>query len=191
MALQAFGRHRFLSTKKISPGGHWINITRLACKKVDADFMRAAEAYACLSVTLADGFISCWDEKYRSNVIRPETYINQYIDQSWVPLIQTPPFPEYTSGHSVISTASAVMLTKLFGENFHYADSTEVEFGLPVRQFKSFKQAAEEAAISRLYGGIHYRPSIVNGVLEGKEIGQFITKKLRQKKEAMDSVKEP
>ncbi len=83
------------------------------------------------------------------------------------------------------------MLTKLFGENFHYADSTEVEFGLPVRQFKSFKQAAEEAAISRLYGGIHYRPSIVNGVLEGKEIGQFITKKLRQKKEAMASVKEP
>ncbi len=183
--------HVMYATKKISPGGHWINITRLACKKVDADFMRAAEAYACLSVTLADGFISCWDEKYRSNVIRPETYINQYIDQSWVPLIQTPPFPEYTSGHSVISTASAVMLTKLFGENFHYADSTEVEFGLPVRQFKSFKQAAEEAAISRLYGGIHYRPSIVNGVLEGKEIGQFITKKLRQKKEAMASVKEP
>lgn len=171
--------HVMYATKKISPGGHWINITRLACKKAGADFMRAAEAYACLSVTLADCFISCWDEKYRSNVIRPETYINQYIDQSWVPLLQTPPFPEYTSGHSVVSMASAVMLTKLFGENFSFADSTEVEFGLPVRQFKSFKQAASEAAISRLYGGIHYRPSIVNGVEEGEKIGRFATQKLR------------
>ncbi len=175
--------HVMYATKKISPGGHWINITRLACKKVGADFVRSAEAYACLSVALADCFISCWDEKYRSNVIRPETYINQYMDAAWMPLLQTPPFPEYTSGHSVISTASAIVLTKLFGDAFSFADSTEVEFGLPVRHFTSFKQAADEAAMSRFYGGIHYKPSIVNGVQEGKEIGLFIVRKLRLRRD--------
>ena len=170
--------HVMFATKKISPGGHWINITRLACHKAKAGFVQSAAAYACVSITLADGFISCWDEKYRSNVIRPETYINQYLDEAWVPLLQTPPFPEYTSGHSVISTASALMLTKLFGENFSFADSTEIEFGLPVRHFKSFKFAAEEAAISRFYGGIHYMPSIKNGMEEGNKTGSFIADKL-------------
>jgi len=180
--------HVMYATKKISPGGHWINITRLVCKKANADLARSAEAYACVSITLADAFISCWDEKYRSNVIRPETYINQYIDANWVPLIQTPPFPEYTSGHSVISSASAVMLTRLFGENFSFADSSEVEFGLPVRSFKSFRVAAEEAAISRFYGGIHYLPSIENGVAEGNEIGSFISGKLRTRKEPLNRI---
>ncbi len=174
--------HVMYATKKISPGGHWINITRLACKKVNADVARSAEAYACVSITLADCFISCWDEKYRSNVIRPETYINQYIDANWTPLLQTPPFPEYTSGHSVVSTASAIMLTKLFGDNFSFADSTEVEFNLPTRYFKSFKLAAEEAAISRFYGGIHYMPSIKNGMQEGNKLGQFVANKLRTRK---------
>lgn len=171
--------HVMFATKKISPGGHWINITQVACKKVNAGVLQSLEAYACLSVALADGFISCWDEKYRSNVIRPETYINQYIDAAWMPVLQTPPFPEYTSGHSMISSAAAVMLTKLFGENFLYTDSTEVEFGLPVRHYKSFRFAAEEAAISRFYGGIHYMPAIVNGAEEGKKIGIFISRKLR------------
>ncbi len=177
--------HLMFATKKISPGGHWVNITRLACKQANADFAKTAEAYARLSITLADGFISCWDEKYRSNVIRPETYINQHIDENWVPLLQTPPFPEYTSGHSVVSAASARVLTKLFGDNFAYADSTEVEFGLPVRHFRSFQHAAEEAAISRFYGGIHYMPSIVNGLQEGEKLGQFITQRLRTRKEKL------
>jgi len=171
--------HVMYATKKISPGGHWINITRLACKKTNADFVQSAEAYACVSIALADGFISCWDEKYRSNVIRPETFINQYIDISWTPLLQTPPFPEYTSGHSVISAASSLMLTRLFGKNFAFADSTEIEFGLPVRYFKSFESAAEEAAISRFYGGIHYMPSIINGIEEGNKIGGFVAEKLK------------
>jgi hypothetical protein len=174
--------HVMFATKKISPGGHWINITMLACKKVNAGLLRSAEAYACLSITLADGFISCWDEKYRSKVIRPETYINQYIDPNWMPLLQTPPFPEYTSGHSVISSACAVILEKMFGKDFAYDDSTEVEFKIPVRSFKSFKQAAEEAAISRFYGGIHYMPSITNGLEEGSKLGVFISEKLRTRK---------
>lgn len=174
--------HVMYATKKISPGGHWVNITGLACKNVNADLLQSAEAYACVSLTLADCFISCWDEKYRSNVIRPETYINQYIDPDWVPLLQTPPFPEYTSGHSVVSAAAAVILTKLFGDNFSFADSTEVEFDLPVRHFKSFKLAAQEAAISRFYGGIHYMPSITNGLKEGNSIGIFISQKIRTRK---------
>ncbi|MEJ7588860.1 MAG: vanadium-dependent haloperoxidase [Ferruginibacter sp.] len=175
--------HVMFATKKISPGGHWINITGLACRKANKTFEQSAEAYACLSIILADAFISCWAEKYRSKVIRPETYINQYISGSWTPLLQTPPFPEYTSGHSVISAASAIILTKLFGDAFSYDDSTEVDFNIPVRHFNSFKQAAEEAAISRFYGGIHYMPSIVNGVSEGEKLGTFISQKLRTRKE--------
>lgn len=174
--------HVMYATKKISPGGHWINITRLVCRKINASPVKSAEAYACLSVTLADCFISCWDEKYRSNVIRPETYINQYINANWMPLLQTPPFPEYTSGHSVVSSAASVVLTKLFGDNFNYTDSTEFEFGLPARTFTSFKQAAKEAAISRFYGGIHYMPAINNGFEEGIAIGMFITKRIKTRK---------
>ncbi len=174
--------HVMFATKKISPGGHWINITRLACRQTKADLVRSAEAYVWVSLTLVDAFISCWDEKYRSRVIRPETYINLYISESWTPLLQTPPFPEYTSGHSVVSAASSVVLTRLFGDKFAYTDSTEVEFDIPVRHFTSFSQAAGEAAISRLYGGIHYMPAIKNGMLEGEAIGKFISGKLRTRK---------
>ena len=174
--------HVMYASKKISPGGHWMNITRLACQQAGASLVQTMEAYACVALANADAFISCWDEKYRSLVIRPETYINQYIDASWMPLIQTPPFPEYTSGHSVISNASAVVLTKIFGDHFSYADSTELEFGLPVRRFSSFKQAAEEAAISRFYGGIHYMPSILNGAVEGRLIGEFMVQRINTRK---------
>lgn len=174
--------HVMFATKKISPGGHWISIAALVCRKVNADFLEAMNAYVCLSLTLSDSFISCWDEKYRSNVIRPETYINQEIDPSWMPLLQTPPFPEYTSGHSVVSTAAAVMLTELFGDGFQFSDSTELEFGLPVRHFTSFHHAAEEAAISRLYGGIHYMPAIVNGATEGRNVGEYFVQNLRTRR---------
>jgi hypothetical protein len=101
-----------------------------AARQKPITFVRS-ETYACLAVVIADSFINCWDEKYKSKVIRPETYINEYIDKSWMPLLQTPPFPEYTSGHSVVSNASAVVLGKLFGDNFAFTDSTEVEFEHP------------------------------------------------------------
>lgn len=177
--------HVMFATKKISPGGHWMNITNVACKKVNADFVRATEAYALVSIALIDGFISCWDEKYRSRLVRPETYINQFIDEDWVPLLQTPPFPEYTSGHSVISSASAVTLTKLFGDNFAFTDSTEIEFGLTARSFKSFIHASEEAAISRMYGGIHYRPAIDNGIVEGRALGNYVIQKIKTRREGL------
>ena len=115
----------------------------------------------------------------RSNVVRPETYINQNIDENWRPQLQTPPFPEYVSGHSVVSSCSAIILTSIFGDNFSYIDDSEVSFGLPKRSFKSFKQAAAEASISRLYGGIHYRAAIENGVAQGNNIGDYINNKLK------------
>jgi hypothetical protein len=170
--------HVMFATKKISPGGHWINITRTICTGNKTGIKESAEAYALVSLSLADGFISCWDEKYRSNVVRPETYINQNIDENWIPLLQTPPFPEYTSGHSVISNSAATVMTKLFGDNYAFTDSTEVEFGMPPREFKSFMQAAEEATISRMYGGIHYMPACKNGKVQGRKIGEFLLSKL-------------
>jgi len=177
--------HVMFATKKISPGGHWMNITNVACRKAKASFMPSAEAYVRVALSLNEGFISCWDEKYRSRLIRPESYINQYIDENWVPLLQTPPFPEHTSGHSVISSASAVTLTRIFGDNFAFTDSTEIEFGMPARSFTSFNQASEEAAISRLYGGIHYRPAVEQGIIEGRAVGHFIADKIKTRKEEL------
>lgn len=171
--------HVMFATKKITPGGHWIGITKIACEKLDADIMKSSEAYAKTSIALADAFISCWDEKYRSVLVRPETVINQHIDEEWRPLLQTPPFPEYTSGHSVISSAAAVTLTDIFGEPFQFVDSTEVEYGLPPRTFNSFMEASAEAAISRLYGGIHYMPACVNGVEQGKKVGNYVVAHLK------------
>ena len=170
--------HVMFATKKITPGGHWIGIAEIAARQADADMMQAAETYVWTSVALADGFISCWDEKYRSKLIRPETVINEYIDEDWVPKLQTPPFPEYTSGHSVVSRAAAVALTHLYGDDFAFLDTSEREYGLPDRQFTSFLQASDEAAMSRLYGGIHYPPACVQGVTQGEKVGDFIVDNL-------------
>lgn len=180
--------HVMYATKKITPGGHWLGITGIATRRANADMMETLEAYTRVSLALADGFISCWDEKFRSDNIRPETAINTLIDEKWVPLLQTPPFPEYPSGHSVISNAAAVVLTDLYGTSVSYVDSTEVAYGLPARSFTSFTQAAEEAAISRLYGGIHFMPAIVNGAEEGKQVGEFIVSKLNTRRRAGKAV---
>jgi hypothetical protein len=165
--------HVMYAEKKITPGGHWMGIAAISSKTAGFDWKGTSKALASTSIALFDAFIACWDEKYRSVLIRPETYINKYIDEDWLPLLQTPPFPEYTSGHSVASNAAAETLTAIFGEPFHFVDSTEVAYGLPIREFESFKAAADEAAMSRLYGGIHYMPGIVHGSTKGKNIGQL------------------
>jgi hypothetical protein len=170
--------HVMFATKKITPGGHWIGITGQACRQNRLDLTASARAYAYTAVALADAFISCWDEKYRSNLVRPETYINKYIDPDWLPNLQTPPFPEHTSGHSVISSAGGEMLTALIGDNIAFVDSVELEYGLPLRKFTSFRDAYQEAAISRLYGGIHYRPSIDYGIAEGRKVGAWCVQRL-------------
>lgn len=173
--------HLMFATKKITPGGHWINIISIVGRKAKSDFMQTLEAYTLTSIALSDAFISCWDEKYRSNLVRPETVIKKHLDEDWVPLLQTPPFPEYTSGHSVISSAAAVALTSIYGDNFAFDDTSEEEYGLPTRSFKSFYDASAEAAVSRLYGGIHYRPAIDNGVTQGKALGKFVIGKISLK----------
>jgi hypothetical protein len=180
--------HVMFATKKISPGGHWMNITRLACRQSGFNGAEVCEAYVRVALSLADGFITCWDEKYRSNVVRPETFINQYLDENWVPLLQTPPFPEYTSGHSVISASAAEALTGIFNDNFAFTDSTEVEYGMTVRNFSSFYNASDEAAISRMYGGIHYRAACENGKVQGKLLGAFIRERIKTKKSAPNTV---
>nr|WP_299387342.1 vanadium-dependent haloperoxidase [Allomuricauda sp.] len=170
--------HLMFATKKITPGAHWIGIVKIATRKTNSDFAKTVHAYTQTSIAIADAFISCWDEKYRSNLIRPETLINEHIDDSWEPVLQTPPFPEYTSGHSVVSGAAAVALTDIFGDNFAFDDDTEIPYGLPVRSFNSFKEAADEAAISRMYGGIHYRAAVDVGVKQGRDLGKFVVDNL-------------
>lgn len=174
--------HIMYADKKITPGGHWIGITGIASNKANFNFAETVDAFTNVSIALFDGFISCWDEKWNTIVVRPETLINEYIDRDWKPLLQTPPFPEYTSGHSVISAAAAVALTSLFGDNFDFIDTTEIEYGLPAREFQSFFQASEEAAISRLYGGIHYRMAIEEGYEQGLKVGNYIIENLQTKK---------
>jgi len=173
--------HLMFATKKITPGGHWIGIVKIATKKANADLMETVYVYTKTSVALFDGFISCWDEKYRSNLIRPETLINQYIDDAWAPVLQTPPFPEYSSGHSVVSGAAAEVLTQIYGDDFQFDDDTETAYGLPVRSFDSFRNASSEAALSRLYGGIHYRAAIEEGLKQGRQLGQFVAQNLQMK----------
>jgi PAP2 superfamily len=176
-AVQQIGHVEF-GLKKISPGGHWVGIAGIAAIQAHFSLKQTALAHAILAIALADGFIACWDEKYRSNRVRPETVIQQELDPSWRPLLQTPPFPEYVSGHSVASHTAAILLSQIFGENVGFLDNTEVEFGLPERRFQSFRQAAAEAAISRLYGGIHFRDAITAGEWQGQQVGQEVSKRL-------------
>src|SRR6056297_147464 len=166
--------HFMQPVKKITPGGHWMGITRIACLQADLSFGESLQTYAYVAVALADAFISCWDEKYRSEYIRPETVINTYWDDKWLPTLQTPPFPEYTSGHSVISTAAARALTHILGDDFAFVDTVEEEYGLPQRKFTSFLEASQEAAISRVYGGIHFRPAVDEGVNQGHEVANQV-----------------
>ncbi len=174
--------HAAFATKKMTPGGHWIAIASIASKKSNAGEVKTAQALAATSIALLDGFISCWDEKYRSEVVRPATFINKYIDPNWQPYLQTPPFPEYPSGHSVISASAAVVLTQLFGENFNFTDSSELQYQGVVRSFPSFYAAANEAGISRFYGGIHFMNAINKGSGQGKEVGRIVLQKLGLKK---------
>jgi hypothetical protein len=173
-----FSGHMAIGLKKISPGGHWVGITGIASKKANLPWKETIYIHTLISMALHDAFVSCWEEKYDSDRVRPESAIQKYMDQNWRPLLQTPPFPEYTSGHSVISKTSAMLLTDYFGDNFEFVDDSEVYFGLPEREFKSFNLAAEEAAISRLYGGIHFRDAIEEGVKQGELIGKNILERV-------------
>ncbi|MEP7254438.1 MAG: vanadium-dependent haloperoxidase [Ferruginibacter sp.] len=163
---------------KISPGGHWIMIAKQACQEKNESVSRSSLAYTLTSIALFDAFICCWDEKFKSDLIRPVTVINDFIDKNWQPYIQTPPFPEFTSGHAVISNSAATILTGLFGDNYEFTDPVEVPFGNDTRHFKSFYEASKEVSWSRVYGGIHYPETARISIIQGKEIGNHVLKTL-------------
>lgn len=165
--------------QKLTPPGHWMSITSSAIRDKKLDMIEAAETYVMVATAVADGFISCWDAKYAYNSIRPDTYIERYIDADWDPVLQTPPFPEFPSGHSVISAAAATVLTHKFGEAYTFVDSTQMAIGLPARQFSSFNEAAVEVGESRIYGGIHFRPACDLGAKQGKDVGNLVVTKLK------------
>jgi hypothetical protein len=154
-----------------TPPGHWISIAMQILERQQAPAARRAEVLALLGITLADAFIACWRDKYAFDLLRPVTYIRRVIDKGWEPLLITPPFPEYPSGHSVQSGAAATVLTALFGEGFAFTDRTHVDDGLPARDYADFWTAAREAGLSRLYGGIHYRSAVERGLEQGICVG--------------------
>ncbi len=154
-----------------TPPGHWITIALQIMDRENAPLDRRAEVLALLGVAVADSFIGCWQTKFEYDLLRPITYIRRVIDPKWEPILNTPPFPEYPSGHSTQSGAAAAVLTALYGENFGFEDATHVNDGMPARSYSSFAAAAEEAALSRLYGGIHFRTAIDRGLEQGACIG--------------------
>ncbi len=174
--------HAMFSTKKFSPPGHWMSIVGIANKTAKKDFNTAVYAYAKTAIALFDAFIHTWDAKYEYNTVRPETVINKYFDANWRPLLQTPAFPEYTCGHSTISSSAAEALTSVYGDNFAYTDSTELEFGIANRSFTSFRHAAEENNMARFYGGIHFHNSCITSTEKGKLVGNWVVDHLKMKK---------
>lgn len=171
--------HVMFQDKKMTPPGHWMAITQQAAKKKNMDAVTSAKTYAQTAVSMYDAFISCWYVKYTTVRIRPQTAIQRLIEPTWTSFIQTPPFPEYTSGHSTVSSTAAEVLTSIFGDGFAFTDSSELEYNLPVRSFSSFRDAASEASISRVYGGIHYRSGCDGGNKQGKKLAEIILSKLK------------
>lgn len=173
--------HVMFATKKFSPPGHWMNIVGIAAKTAGSDFATTVTGYAKTAIALFDGFISCWEGKYSFNTIRPETVINQVIDPEWRPYIQTPPFPSFPSGHATASASAAEAMTSVFGDNLRFTDTSLLEFGIGSREITSFRDAAAEAAMSRLYGGIHFRFDNELGTESGRRVGELVVNRLKMK----------
>jgi PAP2 superfamily len=159
-----------------TPPGHWIEIILAIAERDKLSVAKTTDALARLGVAVADAFIGCWHEKYKYDYIRPVTFIKAHIDPKWDTVLITPPFPEYPSGHSSQSGAAATVLTAIFGDQKAFDDASHERDNLGVRHFNSFWDAAKEAAVSRLYGGIHFRAAIDQGLEQGKCIGSFAVK---------------
>jgi hypothetical protein len=170
--------HVMFATKAMTPCGHWMEIIGTVSKDKNADWYQTVFNYTGASMAMFDGFIACWYYKYYYDMIRPETYINLYIDPNWKPFLQTPPFPEYISGHSVISAAASQFLTRVYGDNVSFTDSSERDWGFPDRSFKSFSDCSMEVSVSRFYGGIHYWKAVIEGRNQGNRIGDLVMDKL-------------
>jgi hypothetical protein len=157
----------------MTPPGHWVSIALQVAEKADLPLDDNVDLLARMGVAMSDAFVGCWHAKFSYNLLRPITYIRKNIDPKWEPLLNTPPFPEYPSGHSTVSGAMGAVMTAFFGENYAFEDLTGSPDGRKPRTFKSFNAAAEEAGISRLYGGIHFRAAIQDGLAQGRCIAEY------------------
>jgi hypothetical protein len=154
--------------KTPTPAGHWVFIATDLLKLRKASLADAAQTYARLNLAMADAFIAMWHTKFSVNLLRPVTYVQGVIDSNWVPtLMHTPPFPEYPSGHSGQSSAAAAVLGQVFGADTSFTDNTHNDRGWGPRNFRNFRAAADEAALSRLYAGIHFRSGVNGGKVQG------------------------
>lgn len=171
--------HLMFQDKKMTPGGHWLAICQLFLKQQKVDYYPALRTYTLTAIGIYEAFLSCWEAKYHYARLRPETIISETIDKQWHPYLVTPPFPAYTSGHSTISAAAATLLTNFFGDNQSFTDTTEVAYGLPIRSFKSFQEAALEASESRILGGIHFRSDCIYGNQQGKKVGEWVLQRIK------------
>lgn len=165
--------HLTYANKKMTPVGHWMGITGILSSQSKKTALDIARVYALTAAAIFDGFISTWEEKYTSKTVRPVTVIREHIASEWNPILQTPPFPEYTSGHSVISAAAASVLAAVFGNNTAFRDTTELPYLGLERSFSSLQAASDEVSMSRVYGGIHYRSAVMNGQKQGQQIGDY------------------
>lgn len=163
------------------PSGHWLLAVTQFAEQHEMDLGLTVEALMRTSVALHDAFLSCWNHKYEVNLIRPVTYVNRYIDPAWTTFINTPQFPEYPSGHSVSSNAAATVLTALVG-NVAYVDDSHRDRGMQARQFASFQDAADEAARSRIYGGIHFPMGVEGGIAHGAAVGRLVVERLNTRR---------
>lgn len=170
--------HMVMVIQKFTPPGHWLNIINQISERENASYLKTTQAYAFTSMSMFDALIDSWHLKYKLDLVRPITYIQEYIDPEWVPVLQTPPFPEYTSGHSATSASASGILTALFGENYSFTDETQLRYGLKSRTFNSFKEAARQVDSSRFYGGIHYMQGVNEGSRQGYYVAENVLKKL-------------
>jgi len=173
--------HATINVLKVSPAGHWLSMFSTVARQKNYSLMETADGMVRLSSAIFDAFITCWHVKYKTDYLRPITAIHDLIDSSWNSPIQTPAFPEYPSGHSVVSSAAATVLTATFGE-YEFTDSAEFKFGLGVRKFKNFREASNQACVSRLYGGIHFIDAIEKGKKLGNEVGNYHVTHLKTKR---------
>ena len=157
-----------------TPGFHWVSVLSQMVSRRQLTADQSAELYALTSIGIADAFISCWREKYRSMVVRPETWVRRVLDPAFTTVIATPPFPEYTSGHSAQSAAAVNVMISALGDTIPFVDSTQVDIGQAPREFASFSAALSEVAVSRMYAGVHYFPAVEEGLTQGRCVAKRV-----------------
>jgi hypothetical protein len=155
-----------------TPMGHCFSIITQILNNSGATLATAEEAYVRAAIAEWDATVICWRSKFKYSQIRPVTYIRQNIDTSWLPLLTTPPHPEYPAAHAFITSSIMEAISSVFGTHYSFTDHTYDFRGFASRSYASFDAAANECGMSRVYGGIHYKPSVDIGHLYGQLIGK-------------------